>query len=309
VIADDPPDPVWWAHVTLEYEGTRFAGSQYQPGQRTVQGTIEDAVHRLTGEWQRITLAGRTDTGVHASGQVASLVVPARFTPAAFARGLNALLPPDVAAVSVRPVRPGFHARFAALSRSYAYSIWNGPFASPLRRTTSWHVRATLDVAAMRAAGAALVGAHNFASFAGAGRGVAAGGRAVGAPGGTVTELTTTVAEETAHGRLIRLTITAPSFLPHMVRNIAGALVAVGRGAWPVAAVAEVLAAADRRRAPATAPPEGVMLERIVYDEAWYTDTHPRGAVTDRTAALLDDVTRTTGLRSSSPPRATGARE
>jgi len=259
----------WWAKVTLEYDGTHFAGSQFQPGQRTVQGVVEVALEHLTGEWRRITLAGRTDAGVHASGQVASLVTPARFTPPVLRRGLNGLLPDDVKAVAIEPVAEGFHARFDALSRRYAYLIWNSPVSSPLRRTTTWHVQTPLAVADMQMAAAGLIGEHDFASFAGAGRGVP------DEEGGTtstrrhVTALTVTVAEETERGRLIRIEIEAPSFLPHMVRNIVGALVAVGRGAWPVEAIQSVLAAADRRRSAPTAPPQGVILLSVTYGSEW----------------------------------------
>jgi hypothetical protein len=119
--------------------------------------------------------------------------------------------------------------------------------------------------------------------------------------------------EEATHGRLIRLSIAAPAFLPHMVRNIAGALVAVGRGAWPVAAIAEVLAAADRRRAAPTAPPHGVCLERVAYDEAWfgawYTDERARGGATEPPIALDEAIDRAAGTSPVRPPRATGARE
>lgn len=256
----------WWARITLEYDGTRFAGSQYQPGQRTVQGVVEEALARLTGEWRRITLAGRTDTGVHARGQVANLWAPARFSPAILGRALNALLPEDIAVVAVIPAPAGFHARFSASSRRYAYLIWNGPVRSPLRRATSWHVTAPLDVAAMQAAADHLVGEHDFASFAGDGHGVPnEEGRRPGTRRRVLT-LTVAVAEATESGRLIRITIEASSFLPHMVRNIAGALVAVGRGAWPAAAMGEVLAATDRRRSAPTAPPRGLTLDAVAYE-------------------------------------------
>ena len=262
-----PPAAGWWARVILEYDGSRFAGSQFQPGRRTVQGVVEEALARLTGEWRRITLAGRTDSGVHAGGQVAHLWAPARFPPPVLARALNALLPEDVAVVAVDAAPAGFHARFSASSRRYAYLIWNSPARSPLRRAASWHITTPLAIADMQAAASFLVGEHDFASFAGDGWGVP---DEAGARPGTrrrVTALTVEVAEATARGRLIRVTIEASSFLPHMVRNIVGALVAVGRGAWPVAAMAEVLAAADRRRAAPTAPPQGLILEMVAYEQ------------------------------------------
>jgi tRNA pseudouridine38-40 synthase len=286
----------WWARIVLEYDGARFAGSQFQPGQRTVQGVVEEALARLTGEWRRITLAGRTDTGVHARGQVASLLAPARFTPDTLRRALNALLPEDVAVVTVDEVEAAFHARFSATSRRYVYLIWNGPVRSPLRRASAWHVTARLDVAAMQAAALALVGEHDFASFAGAGHGVPDATGQTRATRRWLTHLSVEVVETGAAGRLIRITVEATAFLPHMVRNIVGALAAVGRGEWPVAAMREVLAAADRRRAAPTAPAHGLTLEAVAYEED--SDYHRMGA--ERPARHeCDEHERAGGQRSS----------
>lgn len=276
--ADDAPAASgWWAKVTLEYDGTGFAGSQVQPAERTVQGEVEAALMRLTGEWRRIVLAGRTDAGVHAAGQVASFVAPARLSPERLCGGLNALLPADIAAVAVETVAPGFHARYAAVSRRYAYDIWNGPDRSPLRRATTWHVRRLLAVDAMHHAGQALLGDHDFASFAGAGQGVPDAAGETSGTRRTLTALTVDIVDTLATGRLVRLTIEAPSFLPHMVRNIAGALVEVGLGRWPVERLAETLAARDRRHAAATAPPQGVTLLGVSYAQTWY-DLYDRTA-------------------------------
>lgn len=259
----------WWARVVVEYDGTDFAGSQFQPNQRTVQGVIEEALQRLTGEWQRIVLAGRTDRGVHASGQVAGFELPARFAPAVVRRGLNALLPRDVAVLTVEPVKAGFHARFSARARRYGYAIWNGPTASPLRRRTCWHVTATLDVAAMQAGGATLIGTHDYASFAGSGRGIPDDEGQTQATIRTVTAVAVKVADELPTGRLIWIEIEAQSFLPQMVRNIVAGLVMIGRGAWPISTMHELLLAADRRRSAPTAPPQGVILLRVDYGPEW----------------------------------------
>jgi tRNA pseudouridine38-40 synthase len=263
---DPAGQPDWRARATLEYDGTDFAGSQIQPGQRTVQGVVEAALRRLTTEERRIALAGRTDAGVHAQGQVASFWAPARFSPADLRRGLNALLPPDVAVVALEVAPAGFHARYSARGRHYAYQVWNGPVASPLRWATSWHVQTPLALEPMRLAAQALIGWHDFASFAGGGLGVPGSGTPGVNTWRQVRWVQLEVAEETAGGRLIRLEIEATAFLPQMVRNIAGALVAVGRGAWPVAMVGEILAAADRRRSAPTAPPQGVILMAVSYD-------------------------------------------
>lgn len=291
MVADGSSAACWRAKITLEYLGTHFAGSQYQPGQRTVQGVVEEALARLTGEWSRITLAGRTDTGVHASGQVASVDVPRRFAAPGLRRSLNALLPHDVAALAVEPMAASFHARFSALRRRYAYQIWNAPVPSPLRRATSWLVTAPLDVAAMVEAAQVLLGEHDFASFAGSGQGVPGGQAATALTHRTLLEITVTVVEAQVQGRLIRIEIEAPAFLPQMVRNIAGALVAVGRGAWSAARLAEVLAAADRRQSVATAPPSGVMLLNVTYGPEWQA-VSPGWSETTRLDRQADDGTR-----------------
>lgn len=260
----------WWARLILEYDGSDFAGSQYQPRQRTVQGVVEEALERLTGEWRRIRLAGRTDTGVHASGQVASLIVPDRFSPVSLRRGLNALLPGDVAVLEAQQVAPGFHARYDARSRRYAYAIWNSQTRSPLRRRTTWQVREPLAVPAMQRAAAALIGDHDFASFAGAGHGVPDEGGQTRGTRRRVESVDIEIVDATIQGKLIHVEIEASAFLPHMVRNIVGALVVVGRGIWTAEQLQHVFAATDRRRSAPTAPPQGLCLIGVTYGAEWH---------------------------------------
>jgi tRNA pseudouridine38-40 synthase len=151
--------------LTIAYRGTDFAGWQIQPGKRTVQQCLEDAIQKI---WrQKISLqgSGRTDTGVHARGQVASFNAPRLHTAAVVLRALNANLPRDVRIVQCRLVSPAFHARFDARGKTYRYQVWNHPVQDPFTLDTHWHVPLELDLAAMRKAARLLVGRHDFASF------------------------------------------------------------------------------------------------------------------------------------------------
>lgn len=252
--------------IDLGYDGTDFFGSQRQPGVRTVQGELEAAVARLAGEPTRVTLAGRTDRGVHAVGQVASLTLRWARSAAELARALMALTPDDVVVYGAQEVAPTFHARFDARWREYRYFVWEGSPAVLLRRSV-WQVRRGLDLAAMEMATGAFVGQQDFAAVAGDGTGVPGGGvntvRTVSLARWRVVEAPF---ERTARGgRLLEFAIRADGFLPHMVRNIVGALVAIGRGEQPVSWAAELLASRDRRRGGAPAPPQGLVLWRVAY--------------------------------------------
>ena len=251
--------------LTLAYDGAAFAGSQIQPGQRTVQGEIERALTTLDGQPVRAVFAGRTDTGVHAVAQVAHADVEREREPAAWRQGLNGLLSPDVRVTNVRVVSSGFHARYDATWRQYRYAIWNGAVQPPLTRGMMWHRRRPLDVAAMTAASRTLIGTHDFASFAGDGRGVPACR--------TETVRTMRVAEWTAErrpeaiaGRALMFTIEGNGFLPHMVRNVVGSLVLIGMGDAPVDWMSTLLVERDRRLAAPTAPPHGLTLWQVRYE-------------------------------------------
>ncbi|TNE84454.1 MAG: tRNA pseudouridine(38-40) synthase TruA [Deltaproteobacteria bacterium] len=241
--------------MVLEYDGTRFAGWQVQPGQRTVQAEIEAALERFLGHPVRVSVAGRTDAGVHALGQVISFETRARRPVAAMAKALNGMLPDDVAVVTAREVPLAFDPRRWAWSKHYRYRWLDRDARSPLRAPHVWKVRGPLDVAAMDAAAALLVGRHDFGAF-----------RAVGcAAAHAVREVTG--ASVTRVGDEVHLDVHGNGFLRHMVRIIAGTLHEVGRGAQGPAWVGEVLASQDRARAGRTAPAAGLTKIAVHYEE------------------------------------------
>jgi tRNA pseudouridine38-40 synthase len=239
---------------TLEYDGAAFEGWQVQPRRRTVQGELEKALRRVTGKRCALIGAGRTDAGVHAEGQVASARVTTRLAPDALRRALNAELPKDLVVLALAPAPAGFHARRDAGAKHYRYRIWNAPTRSPLRERTHWNVRTPLDLAAMRAAAAALVGTRDFAAL-----------RASG--GSAKTSVRTLARLEIAgeSGVEIALDFEGSGFLRHMVRNAVGTLVEVGRGRRSPASLAGVLAGGDRRAAGPTAPAHGLTLIEVRY--------------------------------------------
>lgn len=239
--------------LTLEYDGTDFVGWQVQPNGRTVQEVVEDGLARLLGHRVRVTGAGRTDSGVHAQGQVASFSTERALPQVAFVRGLNSLLPPDVAVVAAEPVEPTFCARRSATGKRYAYRISNRPLRSPLRRRTHWEVFRPLDVDAMRAAAAHLVGEHDYSAF-----------RAAACQAKNPVRRMWRLSVDAAGDELL-LTFEATAFLQHMVRNLAGTLVEVGLGRREAASMPALLASRDRALAGATAPPHGLSLVEVWY--------------------------------------------
>ena len=241
--------------LTLEYDGSGFAGWQIQRGgTRTVQGALEAALERVTGCAVRVIGSGRTDAGVHAEGQVASVRVETGLGPEALQRALNGVLPADVVVRAAAIAPEGFDARRAARSKLYRYVIWNGPSRSPLRAPRAWDVRPPLDLAAMERAASVFLGTHDFASFQTAGSAVRT----------TVRSIHRFDVEGCSRGE-IRLFVEGDGFLRHMVRTLAGTLVEVGRGRRAAAALTAVLAARDRRRAGPTAPAAGLTLVRVNY--------------------------------------------
>ncbi len=252
--------------LTLAYDGAAFAGSQIQPGQRTVQGEIERALATLDGQPVRTVFAGRTDTGVHAVGQVVHGDVQREREPETWQQALNGMLPPDVRVTNLTSVVPdGFHARYDATWRQYRYHIWNGAVQPPLTRGAMWHRRSPLDVAAMHAAARALIGTHDFAAFAGDGKGLperdAGTARTM-----RVAEWTTERRPEAIAGLALVFTIEGNGFLPHMVRNLVGSLVVIGMGDAPENWMERLLRGRDRRLAAPTAPPHGLILWQIHYE-------------------------------------------
>jgi tRNA pseudouridine38-40 synthase len=240
--------------LVLEYDGARYVGWQVQPNGPSVQAEVERALETLHKGPRRVTAAGRTDAGVHARGQVASFPEPRPLPLSAYVRGMNALLPEDVAvrAASVEP--DGFDARRSALGKRYRYVIENLQTRAPLTRNAAWQLFAPLDVAAMSAAARHLVGRHDFAAFQASDCAAAHAVRDVrrldvlGSDGGR-----------------IDLVFEATAFVKHMVRNVAGTLVEVGLGKRAPDSLPALVASRDRRRAGRTAPPQGLCLEEVFY--------------------------------------------
>ncbi len=244
--------------LTLEYDGAAFAGWQTQrEGLRTAQGELLRALTEIAAGSVRLVGAGRTDRGVHAEGQVASAALETRLDGETLRRALNAKLPADLAVLAAELRPDSFDARRDALGKRYRYQIWNCALPSPLRAPRFHHVREPLDLAALRAAAALLVGSHNFASFRGAGSAVKTSTRTLHA---------IDVAGE--RGAEVRLGFEGDGFLRHMVRNIVGTLLEVGLGRRPPTWVAEVLAAQDRAAAGPTAPACGLTLEFVRYADS-----------------------------------------
>lgn len=239
--------------LIVEYEGAAYHGWQIQPNGESVQAVLERAAAEMLGEAVRMTAAGRTDAGVHAAGQVVCFDVDRDLAPRVVQRGLNALTPPDVSIRGAEVVPAEFDPRRSALSRTYVYRIWNRQAPSVFWRRYAWHVARPLDVDAMRAAAAELVGEHDFSSFRAAGCDAAHAVRRV---------LQSAI---TARGPMVAYHIEATAFLRHMVRNIVGSLAAVGVGDRRAGDIGALLAARDRTRAGPTAPACGLCLLRVTY--------------------------------------------
>lgn len=251
------PNEMRWLQLTLTYDGTRYAGWQVQPGRSTVQQALEGALQQVIGAPVRACASGRTDAGVHALGQVVSVRTDSRLPCAVLLRAVNARLPRDVAVVSVREARPGFHARRDALAKRYRYQIDNRPVVDVFGRLFAWHIRKVLDHGAMDRAARGLLGTHDFRGFESSGARRQTSVR-------TVTDIGVRRGIGTDANR-VSIEVEANGFLYNMVRTIVGTLVEVGRGARPEGWPVDVLRARDRRRAGPTAPPQGLFLVRVDY--------------------------------------------
>ena len=240
----------------LAYDGTAYAGWQVQPDATTVQGLVTAAARALLGPDVRVIGASRTDAGVHALRQVASLRAESALAPAAVRGALNAALPADIRILEVTEASAGFDARRSATGKRYAYLIDNGPTANPLLRRYAWHVPWPLDATVMRRALAALRGRHDFSAFC------AAPGR------GTTPVCVVRALHVWRRKRSLVVLVSSDRFLHHMMRNVVGSLVAVGRSAREPEWMAEVLASGDRTHAGPTAPAQGLTLVRVLYPEA-----------------------------------------
>ncbi len=244
--------------IVLAYDGTDLVGWQRQAAGTSVQGLLEDALRDIDGRSVVVHGAGRTDAGVHALGQVASLTLERAITGDTLMRAINARLPDAIRVLHAAEVDAAFHARFSARAKTYRYRIWNADVANPFERAYSWHVIGPLNVDAMRAAARTLEGCHDFAAFQASG----------GAAATTEREIFRSQIESgrsESPGCLISHEITGNGFLRRMVRTIVGSLVEIGRGRRDTPWLTEVVASRDRALAGPTAPASGLFLVGVDY--------------------------------------------
>jgi len=263
--------------LTLAYDGTDFAGWQWQPAKRTIQGELEAALERITQQRPKCIASGRTDAGVHALGQVVSFDSETRLTPDVLTRALNAELPEDLFVFEAALAPDGFHAQRHALRKRYRYVIEDGRLRDLFERKYLWHIYQRLDVAAMQQAAMALIGTHDFASY-----------ETTGSQRLTTERTIFDLFVERRTGQLndrVTIEVEANGFLYNMVRNIVGTLVMVGKGkestSWP----AEVLAFRDRTKAGMTAPAQGLFLVEVHY-----------GSILDSGLPILDSESKSYDL-------------
>lgn len=247
--------PLRSIRLVLEYDGTRYFGWQAQEQSPTIQQSVEGALERILGERVILHGSGRTDRGAHALGQVAHFLSSTALPPLRIQAALNALLPPDIAAVEVSEAGEDFHARYSARSKVYRYRILNRRARPALERDRTWHVPGPLDLDRMRSGAIHLIGEHDFRAFRKEG-------------GSRSSAVRTVIAIEISRrGEEVTIEVEATGFLYTMVRSVVGSLVRVGRGDWEPEAIRDILASGDRVRVgPQTAPARGLCLVRVKYD-------------------------------------------
>ena len=246
--------------LLLAFDGTAYAGWQRQKSEKTIQGVLEDTVQVMTGEHPCLHGAGRTDAGVHALGMTANFATGSSIPCQAFVKGLNSMLPSDIRILTASEVAPDFHARRNARAKTYWYNLSFGPVQLPTERLYSAHVFGEPDIRAMQQGLAHVTGTHDFASFEGA------GSRDRGFSGrGAVRTIMAATLERLGYEGGLRFVITGDGFLRHMVRNIVGTLLEVGKGRLKPADIAAILAAGDRSQAGPTAPAHGLFLKEVLY--------------------------------------------
>ncbi|HEY3789309.1 MAG TPA: tRNA pseudouridine(38-40) synthase TruA [Urbifossiella sp.] len=242
--------------LTIRYDGTEFYGWQTQPGFRTVQETIEKAIVEITREEKVfVNCCGRTDSGVHAVGQVANVHTASTLSCAVLLKAINSKLPDDVCIREICEMPLEFCANRNALRKMYRYVIQEGRLRDPFMRRYAWFVRQTLDADAMRRASRCLIGRHDFRCFE------------TEWPNRRTSVRTITHLAVNRFGEFLWIDVEGDGFLYNMVRAIAGTLVQVGRGYWPASQVEDILKGMDRRLAGPTAPPEGLFLMRVTYPD------------------------------------------
>lgn len=239
--------------AVIRYDGGGFFGWQIQKNHPTVQAELQRAIQQVTGERPTVVGSGRTDSGVHAEGQVASFRLDRFVNPAKLLRSLNGVLSDAVRVARLSRVSADFHAQFDAKGKIYWYRLWNGPVGHPFWRDFALHVPQELDLAAMRQAANDLLGRHDFRAFAAAGASKETFERQI------------TLSRFSRHGSLLVYQVAANGFLHHMVRNIVGTLLLVGKGQLPASSMRQILQSRDRRRAGPRAPAHGLALKRVIY--------------------------------------------
>jgi tRNA pseudouridine38-40 synthase len=252
--------------LVVQYDGTRYAGWQVQPGLPTIQGELTARLRRICNEpGLRVAGAARTDAGTHALGQVATFTTSRDWREGKLRHILNKLLPRDITVAESGEVPPEFHARRSASGRIYRYHIVTGDLLSPFLAPYAYHYRTPLDVEAMANGARALLGEHDFSSF-----------RAAGNPSATPVK-TIRRCEVIREGERVSCTVEGNSFLQHMVRIMAGTLLEVGRGRWDASRVKRILQARDRAAAGPTLPAHGLFLVRVLYEGPERRDALPEG--------------------------------
>lgn len=244
--------------LTIEYDGTRYVGWQIQPKGRSVQGEITRAVRRMTGEENHVIGSSRTDAGVHALGQAAHFRTQTMIPPAGFMRGINSMLDKDISVIKAEEADADFHAQKNARSKLYRYMILNSDAPSGLLAFRCWHIRDRLDLKAMQEASKCLIGEHDFKSFQAAGSSAKDAFR-------KINDITIRKGRYQDHGGAIFIEIQGNGFVYHMVRNIVGTLVKIGKGRAAPSEMEKILNARERKRAGATAPALGLYLAKVTF--------------------------------------------
>ncbi len=248
--------------LTVAYDGTGYRGFQFQASSPSVQGAIEECLSIVQKRFTRVKGASRTDAGVHARGQRVFFTSPMEIPDQGYLRGLNALLPPDVAVVGVKRVAPSFNPR-RTVGKLYEYTVRNSTIPDPLASRYQWEVYRPLDLSAMEQAAQYILGTHDFTSF-----------QAADCERENAVRTVTRV-EFLPHGEVVRIRVAGNAFLKYMVRIMVGTLIEVGRGRFTPEKVRDIIAARDRRLAGPTAPARGLCLVRVVYEGEQKEELYP----------------------------------